>query len=35
LKFEALWSHERSWIEVDTESLFDRSRERVDITVDH
>jgi hypothetical protein len=34
LKFEALWSHERSWIEVDTESLFDRP-ERVDITVDH
>jgi hypothetical protein len=34
LKFEALWSHERSWIEVDTESLFDQPQ-RVDITVDH
>jgi len=34
LKFEALFSHERSWIEVDTASLFDRP-ERVDVTVSH
>ena len=34
LKFEALISHERSWIEVDTESLFDQPQ-RVDITVSH
>ena len=34
LKFEALWSHERSWIEVQGPSLFD-PKVRVDITVDH
>ena len=34
LKFEALFSHERSWIEVDTPSLFDQPA-RVDVTVDH
>jgi hypothetical protein len=34
LKFEALFSHERSWIEVDSPSLFDQ-RARVDVTVDH
>ena len=34
LKFEALWSREHSWIEVDTDSLFDQP-ERVDVTIDH
>lgn len=34
LKFEVLFSHERSWIEVDTASLFDQP-ERVDVTIDH
>lgn len=34
LKFEALFSHERSWIEVQGPSLFDR-KTRVDISVDH
>ena len=34
LKFEALFSHERSWIEVDSMSLFD-TPERVDVTIDH
>ena len=34
LKFEALWSHERSWIQVQGPSLFD-PKVRVDITVDH
>ena len=34
LKFEALFSHERSWIEVQGPSLFD-PKTRVDISVDH
>ena len=34
LKFEALFSHERSWIEVQGLSLFD-PKTRVDVTVDH
>jgi hypothetical protein len=34
LKFEALLSHERSWIQVQGQSLFD-PKIRVDITVDH
>ena len=34
LKFEALFSHERSWIEVQGPSLFD-PKTRVDVTVDH
>ena len=34
LKFEALLSHERSWIQVQGPSLFD-PKIRVDITVDH
>ena len=34
LKFEALFSHERSWIEVGTLSTFDPPA-RVDVTVDH
>jgi len=34
LKFEALFSHERSWIEVQGLSVFD-PKTRVDVTVDH
>jgi hypothetical protein len=34
LKFEALFSHERSWIEVQQRSAFDPAA-RVDVTVDH
>src|SRR6187455_3344299 len=34
LKFETLFSHERSWIEVQGLSLFD-PKTRVDVTVDH
>jgi len=34
LKFEVLFSHERSWIEVQGLSLFD-PKTRVDVTVDH
>jgi hypothetical protein len=34
LKFEALFSHQRSWIEVQGLSLFD-PKARVDVTVDH
>ena len=34
LKFEALFSHERSWIEVKGLSLFD-PKTRADVTVDH
>jgi len=34
LKFEALFSHERSFIEVQGPSLFD-PRVRVDVTIDH
>jgi hypothetical protein len=34
LKYEVLFSHERSWIEVDSPSLFD-SPARVGVTVDH
>jgi hypothetical protein len=34
LKFEALFSHERSWIEVQGLSLFD-PKTKVDVTVDH
>ena len=34
LKFEALFSHERSWIEVQGSSLFD-PKTKVDVTVDH
>jgi len=34
LKFEALLSHERSWIQVQGPSLFD-PKVRVDVTVDH
>ncbi len=34
LKFEALFSHERTWIEVQPRSLFDPTA-RVDVTVDH
>ena len=34
LKFEALFSHERSWIEVQQGSVFN-PKARVDVTVDH
>jgi hypothetical protein len=34
LKFEALFSHERSWIKVQGQSVFD-PQVRVDVTVDH
>ena len=34
LKFEALFSHERSWIEVQGPSIID-PKVRVDVTVDH
>ena len=34
LKFEALFSHERSWIEVQQRSAFDPPA-KVDVTVDH
>ena len=34
LKFEALFSHERSWIEVQGQSLFDVKR-RLDVSIDH
>jgi hypothetical protein len=34
LKFEALFSRERSWVEVDTRTALN-SRARVDVTIDH